>query len=68
MVFPTLLTLVYFVWMSTASTRVQQMSFAVGKVIQFGFPIVWVLLVERRGLNLRRPNARETNEGAMWAR
>ena len=46
-VFPTLVTLVYFVWLSDYTTA-KQISYAVGKVLQFGLPLVWVFLIQRQ--------------------
>jgi membrane protease YdiL (CAAX protease family) len=54
--FPTVLTWVYFIWLSGDSAGVQQVSAAVGKVVQFAFPLVWVVLVQRRQLRLEKPS------------
>lgn len=45
--FPTVLTWVYFVWLAETSAGLQQGVYSVGKVIQFGFPLAWLLLTER---------------------
>lgn len=45
LVLPTLVTLLYFVWAEDYSKSVQQGCYAIGKTIQFGFPLVWVCLV-----------------------
>ena len=45
--FPTLVTLVYFVWL-TDFTTFKQVSYAVGKLLQFAFPLVWVFLIARQ--------------------
>ncbi len=65
LVFPTLLTVVYFVWMSTAATQLQQVSFAIGKGVQFAFPLAWLMLFERQKVKFRWPNLREVGEGAI---
>ncbi len=52
LVFPSLVTFVYFVW-AKDSASVQQFAFGVGKVMQFAFPAVWVFVV------LREPFARQ---------
>jgi membrane protease YdiL (CAAX protease family) len=57
LVFPTLVTWVYFVWLADDSAGVQQASYSVGKLIQFAFPLVWVVIVERQRLRLQRPGA-----------
>jgi len=45
--YPTLLTLVYFVVLAGRDSKLQTLTAAGGKVIQFGFPLVWVFLVLR---------------------
>lgn len=50
LVFPTLVTWVYFDVLAGFSPIWQQGSYAVGKVIQFGFPAVWVFAIQRRRL------------------
>jgi membrane protease YdiL (CAAX protease family) len=52
---PTLVTLMYFVWAEQFSGGIQQVIYAVAKVVQFGFPIVWVLMVQRRRPRLAEP-------------
>jgi membrane protease YdiL (CAAX protease family) len=47
MIFPTLLTWAYFVLLADQPAGMQQSAYAVGKVIQFAFPAVWVFLVMR---------------------
>lgn len=55
LVLPTLVTLVYFVWAEGFSPSVQQGTYAVGKVVQFVFPLAWVVLAQRRRPRLARP-------------
>jgi len=45
LVLPTFVTLLYFVWAEGYAPAVQQGSYAVGKIVQFCFPLVWVCLV-----------------------
>ena len=45
---PTLVTLLYFVWAEGYSKSVQQVSYAIGKTIQFCFPLVWVCLIQKK--------------------
>lgn len=47
LVLPTFVTLAYFVWADGLDPGLSQAIYAVAKVIQFGFPIAWVLLVQR---------------------
>ncbi len=59
---PTVVTWVYFVWAERFSASVQQATYAVAKVVQFAFPVVWVLCVQRRRPRASRPVTR----GAGW--
>jgi membrane protease YdiL (CAAX protease family) len=47
LVLPTLVTLIYFVWAERFPGKVQQVTYVLAKAVQFGFPIVWVLCVQR---------------------
>ena len=60
--FPSLLTWVYFVELADRPAAVQQGAYAVGKIVQFAFPLVWVLLVSRRRLQWHLP----TRAGMNW--
>ncbi len=42
LVFPTVLTVAYFVLLAGYPSGVQQAVYAVGKTVQFVFPLVWV--------------------------
>jgi membrane protease YdiL (CAAX protease family) len=55
LVLPMLVTLVYFVWAEGLPAGVQQGTYAVGKVVQFTFPLAWVVLIQRRRPRLARP-------------
>lgn len=50
LVFPTLVTWLYFVLLADRTPRIQQVVFLFGKGIQFAFPVVWVLAVQRGSL------------------
>lgn len=56
-VFPSLMTWVYFVVL--AGRREAGVAYAVGKVLQFSFPFVWVRFVERRPIRLSPPRRTE---------
>lgn len=45
--FPTLVTLVYFQWLAAAPAAWQQSAYLAGKILQFGFPVFWVLAIYR---------------------
>lgn len=53
--FPTLLTWVYFVLLAGDYPAVQQLAYTVGKVIQFGLPVIWVIWILRRKVRIGRP-------------
>lgn len=44
---PTVVTWLYFVALADHPASVQRTAYSIGKVLQFGFPIVWVVLVVR---------------------
>ena len=56
LVFPSVITWVYFVSLRDAPATAQQAAYGIGKLIQFGFPIAWVALIAREPLfQWRRP-------------
>jgi membrane protease YdiL (CAAX protease family) len=66
MALPTLVTLAYFVWAAGLSERLQQAVYLVAKLIQFGFPIFWVCLVQRHRPSLRAVSWRGTLWGVVF--
>lgn len=58
MSYPTLLTWVYFALLKDSPGSWQQAAFGLGKAIQFGFPVGWVLLHRRQTLSLAPVNGR----------
>ena len=50
MIFPALLTWVYFLVLNDRPAAIQQTVYGLGKCLQFGFPLVWVLAVRRQTL------------------
>jgi membrane protease YdiL (CAAX protease family) len=58
MVFPALLTAIYFVGLATAPRPIQQGVYLAGKALQFGLPAVWFLRRTRGLPRLPRPSAR----------
>jgi membrane protease YdiL (CAAX protease family) len=66
LIYPTLLTLVYFVWLAGSSENAQQITYLIGKVIQFGFPLVWVGLICREPLGWPRFNGRGVFTGIAF--
>jgi membrane protease YdiL (CAAX protease family) len=52
---PTVVTLLYFVILTSAPAAIQQTAYAVGKSIQFALPAVWIYLVRRERFEWIRP-------------
>lgn len=50
LVFPTLVTWVYFVLLQDASSGLQVAAKSVGMIIQFGFPMFWVVVMQKQRL------------------
>ena len=74
--FPAVLTLVYFTLLAEAALVIQYLIYGSLKLIQFGFPLFWVLAIQRRHLMLRGPQSVGLLSGiafgagaliAMWA-
>ena len=63
---PSVATGLYFVILATWPTAAQQTAYAIGKGIQFGLPLVWVLAVQRAGLRLKRPSRAGLIEGGLF--
>ncbi len=62
LVFPTLATWLYFVVLS--GRPAMSLLYGASKVVQFAFPLVWVLAIQRRRLTLARPDGRSLAWGA----
>lgn len=52
--FPTLMTWVYFIGLAKSPGALQLAASGIGKVIQFGFPVFWVVVVQRQRLSRPR--------------
>jgi membrane protease YdiL (CAAX protease family) len=65
--FPAVITWAYFVFAARFSTGVQQSTYLVVKTFQFAFPLLWVLLVLREALQLRRPTTAGVVLGAGFS-
>jgi len=63
---PSVVTLLYFVILSAWPTAAQQTAYAIGKGIQFGLPLVWVLAVQRAGLRFKPPGRAGLIEGSLF--
>jgi len=66
LVLPTVVTLVYFVWAERFAAGFQQATYAVAKVVQFAFPVVWVLWVQKRRPRASRPVTRGAGLGIVF--
>jgi len=53
---PTVVTLAYFVFL--AGHPLGKISYAIGKTVQFGFPLFWVVLICRERLHITKPSMR----------
>src|SRR5258706_1719089 len=56
LIFPTVLTWAYFIALEDSLPWLQRGAYGIGKVIQFAFPILFVLLVRKERLRFRAPN------------
>jgi membrane protease YdiL (CAAX protease family) len=66
LVLPTLFAGLYFVGLDRSQTAVQSTVYAACKIVQFGFPIVWVLAVRRRKPTWDRPGTAGVAEGLLF--
>ena len=66
LVFPFILTLVYFVILANAPPAIQQAAYSIGKVIQFALPILWVGFVCRERVWLRSINRYGLVKGTLF--
>jgi membrane protease YdiL (CAAX protease family) len=55
LMFPSFLTWVYFILLAEASAAPQLAAKSVGMVIQIGFPLFWIVCVQKQSLNWSRP-------------
>lgn len=63
--FPTLMTVVYFILLAGEVTAIQQVAFSIGKGIQFLFPALWIIRIERRSIGWQRPRVTDFAWGAV---
>jgi uncharacterized protein len=66
LVFPAVLTWVYFVALAKSAAGVQQATYAVGKTIQFVLPVAWLLAVERGRLPWSWPKMTGVPQGLLF--
>ncbi len=66
LLFPGAFTWVYFVLLAHSATWLQQSFYVGGKTIQFAFPAIWFLLVQRRRLAWKRPSTAGLLEGLLF--
>jgi len=66
LVFPSLVTWLYFVVLARHPAAVQQTAYSIGKGLQFIFPVVWVLAVQRRPLGFHLPGSKGLAESAAF--
>lgn len=66
LVLPTVITLVYFVWAERFPAGIQQSIYAAAKLIQFGFPVFWVLKVQKLRPRPSAPVTRGVGLGLLF--
>lgn len=64
LVFPSLVTILYFIVLSKHPSALQQGAFGLGKLIQFAFPVLWVVWIQRARIGWVRPRSRDVAAGA----
>jgi membrane protease YdiL (CAAX protease family) len=62
MILPTLVTLFYFVSLDSSAPAVQQLGYAIAKLLQFVFPVFWVYVICRERLAAPRMSTK-----GLWA-
>jgi membrane protease YdiL (CAAX protease family) len=65
LLFPTLVTVLYFVVLSKHPSAFQQGAFGLGKIIQFAFPLAWVVWFQHTKIRLARPDSKDLLAGAV---
>ncbi len=66
LVLPSVLTWLYFIVLQNTLSSVQQGVYTAGKVVQFGFPVFWVVAIQRARLRLKFPGRAGIIEGALF--
>jgi membrane protease YdiL (CAAX protease family) len=66
LVFPSVVTWVYFVLLAESLPALQKTAYGIGKTIQFAFPAFWVFVVARRMPRWIGPTGRGLAEGAVF--
>jgi len=66
LVLPTFVTLAYFVWAESFAPHVQQATYLIAKIIQFGFPVFWVCWICRQRLQLRPTSSQGIVVGVVF--
>ena len=66
LVYPTVLTWVYFIALANEPASVQQSAYTVGKLVQFGLPMLWVWLYRRSALGFPKPRIAGLLEGLLF--
>ena len=65
-VLPSLVTLIYFVLLADAAPVIQHAAWIVTKTVQFGFPLFWVLAMQRQRIRLHWPSKKGLLEGLAF--
>src|SRR5262249_52691294 len=65
LVYPTLLTVVYFILLAKSATALQQGTYAIGKLIQFAVPAAWIFGIRRESIAWSRPRPTDFTGGGL---
>jgi membrane protease YdiL (CAAX protease family) len=66
MIYPAILTLVYFVWLADSDSTLQQLAYGIGKTLQFVLPVTLAVWIWHDRLRWPRPNSRGLLLGAAF--
>ncbi len=66
LVYPTLLTWIYFVYLAKAPSTSQQAAYGIGKAIQFIFPAAWAWLFSRGSIGLPKVTTKGLAAGVLF--
>lgn len=66
MIFPSVLTYIYFVYLADSASVMQKLAYGTGKTIQFALPVFWIGIVCRERWLVRRFAGRGIAEGTVF--
>jgi membrane protease YdiL (CAAX protease family) len=66
LILPTLVTWIYFILLNGAPAALQQTAYALGKIVQFALPALWIFLIQREPQQFNRPPIWALITGAIF--